>query len=126
VENGWYPAYNNRGIAVLTSAEFHNYHGDPMNCIARLPILVICATVAGAQTAQALHVQDGSATTYTRDGGVSEVLQSIYIPPLLNAPFSAIVHTEWMRPMTGGGNFTFVNQRRVARDSRGRIHEERC
>jgi hypothetical protein len=93
-----------------------------MNCIAPLATLVAFATAANAQTP---HVQDGGATTYTRDGGVSEVLQSIYIPPLLNAPFSAIVHTEWTRPMSGGGNFTFVNQRQVARDSRGHIYEER-
>jgi hypothetical protein len=96
-----------------------------MNCIAPLAILVVFATAANAQTAQAPHVQDGGATAYTRDGGVSEVLQSIYIPPLLNAPFSAMVHTEWTRPMSGGGNFTFVNQRQVARDGRGRIYEER-
>jgi len=60
-----------------------------------------------------------------RDGGTSEVLQSIYIPPLLNAPFTATVHTEWTKPIPGGGSFTMVNERRVARDSRGRIYEER-
>jgi hypothetical protein len=60
-----------------------------------------------------------------QDGGVSQTLQSIYIPPLLNAPFTAIVHTEWTRPMANGGSYTFVNQRMVARDSRGRIYEER-
>jgi hypothetical protein len=96
-----------------------------MNCFSSLAILAVFATAASAQTAQAPHVQDGGANAYTRDGGVSEVLQSIYIPPLLNAPFTAMVHTEWTRPMSGGGNFTFVNQRQVARDSRGRIYEER-
>jgi hypothetical protein len=60
-----------------------------------------------------------------RDGGVSEVLQSIYIPPLLNAPFTAFVQTEWAKPIGDGGTITLVNQRRVARDSRGRIYEER-
>ena len=60
-----------------------------------------------------------------RDGGTSEVLQSIYIPPLLNAPFTATVHTEWTKPIPGGGSFSLVNERRVARDSRGRIYEER-
>ena len=59
------------------------------------------------------------------DGGTTEVLQSIYIPPLLNSPFTAVVHTEWSRPIPGGGSFTAVNQRRVARDSHGRIYEER-
>jgi hypothetical protein len=60
-----------------------------------------------------------------RDGGANLVLQSIYSPVLLNAPFTAIVHTEWARPMPGGGNVVTVNQRRVARDSQGRIYEER-
>jgi hypothetical protein len=59
------------------------------------------------------------------DGGVTETLQSIYIPPLVGAPFSAVVHTEWVRFMPGGGSYTAVNQRRVARDGRGRIYEER-
>jgi hypothetical protein len=85
-----------------------------------------CAA-AGAQTAETAHTQDGDATQalQARDGGVSEVLQSIYIPPLVNAPFTAIVHTEWTRPLAGGGSYTFVNQRQVARDSHGRIYEER-
>ena len=59
------------------------------------------------------------------DGGTTEVLQSIYIPALLNAPFTAVVHTEWSRPIPGGGAYTYVNQRRVARDTHGRIYEER-
>jgi hypothetical protein len=96
-----------------------------MNRIATIAGIALFATAASAQTAQAPHPQDGGATAYMRDGGVSEVLQSIYIPPLMNAPFTAIVHTEWTRPMAGGGTFTFVNQRQVARDSRGRIYEER-
>jgi hypothetical protein len=58
------------------------------------------------------------------DGGVSQVLQSIYIPPLHNAPFTATVHTEWARPMAGGSS-TVMNQRKVARDRDGRIYEER-
>jgi hypothetical protein len=60
-----------------------------------------------------------------RDGGTNLLLESIYIPVLLNAPFTAIVHAEWARPMPGGGNVISVNQRRVARDSRGRIYQER-
>lgn len=59
------------------------------------------------------------------DGGVTETLQSIYIPPLIGAPFSAVVHTEWVRPIPGGGTYAMVNQRRVARDGHGRIYEER-
>ncbi|MGD0097655.1 MAG: hypothetical protein ABSB60_14270 [Terracidiphilus sp.] len=62
---------------------------------------------------------------HNQDGGVSEVLESIYIPPLVNAPFTAIVHTEWTRLIGDGGTWTVVNQRRVARDGQGRIYEER-
>jgi hypothetical protein len=59
------------------------------------------------------------------DGGVTETLQSIYIPTLVGAPSSAMVHTEWVRAIPGGGSFTATNQRRVARDGQGRIYEER-
>lgn len=38
------------------------------------------------------------------DGGVTETLQSIYIPPVVRAPFSATVHTEWVREIPGGRN----------------------
>src|SRR5580698_9149911 len=95
-----------------------------MKCIATLLLIAPLAAAAGAQAA---HTQDGGAgpMAHVRDGGVSEVLQSIYIPPLVNAPFTAIVHTEWTRPLGGGGSYTFVNQRQVARDSHGRIYEER-
>jgi hypothetical protein len=95
-----------------------------MKCIAILLLIPPLAVAAGAQTA---HTQDGGAgpMAQMRDGGVSEVMQSIYIPPLVNSPFTAIVNTEWTRPMPSGGNYTFVNQRRVARDARGRIYEER-
>lgn len=94
---------------------------------ATLLLIALLATAAGAQTAQTVHTPDGGVTPManTRDGGVSEVLQSIYIPPLVNAPFTATVNTEWTRPLSEGGTYTFVNQRHVARDSRGRIYEER-
>jgi len=84
------------------------------------------AMLSFAAAAQApAHRDGGSTVMVTRDGGVNEILQSIYIPPLLNAPFTAVLHTEWTRPLANGGSFTLVNRRRVARDSKGRIYEER-
>lgn len=83
-----------------------------MRRVLGLSLLVALALLQPALTAQ-------------QDGGVTEVLQSIHIPPLLNAPFSATVHTEWTRPLPGGGSYTLVNHRQVARDSQGRIYEER-
>jgi hypothetical protein len=59
------------------------------------------------------------------DGGGQEVLQSLYIPPLSHAPFSLTLHTEWARPINGGGTFTIVNTRPIKRDSAGRIYQER-
>jgi len=59
------------------------------------------------------------------DGGVRETLDSISIPPMQNAPFTATLQTEWMRAMSDGGTITLVNERQIARDRKGRIYEER-
>ena len=62
---------------------------------------------------------------YAQDGGTSEVLESIVIPPKTKAPFSLILQTEWVRVLADGGTITTVNQRRIARDGQGRIYQER-
>ena len=59
------------------------------------------------------------------DGGTHEVLVSILIPSLPNAPFSAIVNTESIRQLPNGTSITLINHRAVARDSAGRIYQER-
>ncbi len=59
------------------------------------------------------------------DGGGSGRIDSIFIPPKPGAPFSLVLDTEWTRPMSGGGSFTLANERRILRDSRGRIYQER-
>ena len=45
-----------------------------------------------------------------------EVLQSIFVPFLSNAPFSLTLATEWSRPMNNGGTFATVNSRPIKRD----------
>lgn len=60
-----------------------------------------------------------------QDGGVREILESIVIPPIPGAPFTATLDTEWVRFAPDGGTITFVNERHIARDGRGRIYEER-
>jgi hypothetical protein len=60
-----------------------------------------------------------------QDGGVRQVLESIVIPSIPNAPFRATLDTEWVRFTPDGGTITFVNERHIARDGRGRIYEER-
>jgi hypothetical protein len=59
------------------------------------------------------------------DGGVNGAMQSIFIPPKAGAPFSLTLDTEWTRPMENGGTVTFVNERHIMRDSKGRIYQER-
>jgi hypothetical protein len=59
------------------------------------------------------------------DGGSREVLVSILIPTLSNAPFSAVVNTESIRQLANGASITLKNHRAIARDRVGRIFQER-
>lgn len=59
------------------------------------------------------------------DGGTREVLISILIPSLRNAPFTATVNTEWIRQLPDGSTITLKNHRAIARDGAGRIFQER-
>lgn len=72
------------------------------------------------QTAQAPPTQ-----VHVQDGGVSERLESIVIPPKAHAPFSGTLQTEWVRNLSDGGTITLVNERRIVRDGNGRIYQER-
>jgi hypothetical protein len=60
-----------------------------------------------------------------QDGGERGVLESIVIPPIAHAPFTATLATESVRYADDGASMTFVNQRRIARDANGRIYQER-
>ncbi len=97
----------------------------------RLPGMLLLALLVPAIWAQqqqqpAVEVRDGGTSVQQiKKGVVAEVLESIYIPALTGAPFTAIVHTEWTRYTQDGGSFTLVNQRPIARDRDGRIYEER-
>lgn len=62
---------------------------------------------------------------HVADGGMNEVLESIVIPSTAHAPFYATLDTVWERPLVGGGTYTFQNERHIARDSAGRIYQER-
>jgi hypothetical protein len=59
------------------------------------------------------------------DGGTRDILISILIPPIPNAPFSATVNTEWIRQLPDGSTITLKNHRAIARDKAGRIFQER-
>jgi len=65
------------------------------------------------------------ATMHAPDGGTRQRVESIEIPPSTNAPFTAVVTTEWTRIMPDGSTGTMKNHRTVARDSLGRVFQER-
>jgi hypothetical protein len=69
--------------------------------------------------------QQSAATMHAPDGGTFERIQSITIEPLINAPFSAVVTTEWTKILADGSKATMRNHRTVVRDSTGRIFQER-
>jgi hypothetical protein len=59
------------------------------------------------------------------DGGISGKMESIFIPPKADAPFSLTLVTEWSHLLGNGGTFILANERRIVRDSEGRIYQER-
>lgn len=75
--------------------------------------------------AQAQQPQQQNSRPALRDGGVREVLESIVVPPIPHAPFSATLATEWVKYAADGATMTFINERHIARDAQGRIYEER-
>jgi len=89
---------------------------------ARLSILLLGLVLAATSFMMA---QQQTAAVPVVDGGVFEAFRSIFIPPLAHAPFNLVLATEWTRPMQNGGSVTLVNQRRIVRDSQGRVYQER-
>jgi hypothetical protein len=105
-----------------------------MRIVSSLPILLTLFTCpsttaqepAIAPNAQPVGPQKPVQQYYVEDGGArGGVLESIVIPPKVNAPFTLLLQTEWVRILPDGGTITTVNQRRIARDTEGRIYEER-
>src|ERR1700744_361111 len=70
------------------------------------------------------HAQD-QVPAHAPDGRVRERLESIMISPQPNAPFTATVTTEWTKILPDDSTQTIWNHRTVARDSSGRVFEER-
>jgi hypothetical protein len=95
------------------------------SCLLLLSASAKAQVVSNAPGAQPQGPQKGVQQYYAQDGGTTEVLESIVIPPKANAPFSLLLQTEWVKTLSDGGTITMVNQRRIARDSKGRIYQER-
>jgi hypothetical protein len=80
---------------------------------------------ARAQTQAAPARPQPLQQTHDEDGGIRETLESIVITPMAYSPFTATLQTEWVRALANGGTITVVNQRRIARDTSGRVYQER-
>jgi hypothetical protein len=88
-----------------------------MRAVLAAGLLVTCL-IARSQT-------PAEATAHAPDGGTVMRIQSIAIFPLTGAPFSATVNTESTRLLADGTTATEKNRRTVARDSSGRIFQQR-
>ncbi|MBB5317792.1 hypothetical protein [Tunturibacter empetritectus] len=88
-------------------------------------LLVVVALVVPSFVLAQSAINPAPPVVHIQDGGTSGRMESIFIPPLTGAPFSMMLVTEWSRPLGNGGSFTLVNKRRIVRDGRGRIYQER-
>lgn len=86
--------------------------------------VVLTPFVLASQT-QTPAPQPGQDEVQVQDGGTRQVLESIAVPPMVNAPFTARLRTEWVRRLADGWTMTVANDRRMARDTNGRIYRER-
>lgn len=67
----------------------------------------------------------GAQMQHAPDGGTREMIQSIDVPQKAGAPFKAQVVTAWKRRLEDGTETTIYNRRTIARDSQGRVFQER-
>ncbi|SDF98330.1 hypothetical protein [Terriglobus roseus] len=72
-----------------------------------------------------LAVVAGAQMQHAPDGGTREMIQSIDVPTKAGAPFRAQVATSWKRRLEDGTETTIYNRRTIARDSMGRVFQER-
>ena len=89
----------------------------------RIPLLALL--LVGSSSLCLAQAQVQKPAVRVADGGTSGRMESIFIPPKPNAPFTLTLGTEWSRPLGNGGSFTLVNERKIVRDSAGRIYQER-
>lgn len=93
--------------------------------VKRTFLLLSLATLAVAFI-PAISAQDPQDALHAPDGNSFTRIVSIYIPPMTNSPFTATVTLDWVRQTGDGASVSLKNHRLVARDSQGRIFEERA
>jgi len=91
--------------------------------MSRRSILAVAACFFS--TGLLVQAQTPDNPVHAPDGGTQEMVDSISIPPLTNAPFQATVALEWTRHLADGSTLVVKNHRLVVRDSQGNIYQER-
>ena len=91
----------------------------------RLRLLPVIAVIWFTSAGLLLQAQSPSEVLHAPDGNSREMISSIFISPLANAPFQATVTAEWTKHLPDGTTTTVKNHRLVVRDSQGRIYQER-
>jgi len=89
------------------------------------PVLFLMLTSLMFAPLASAQDQPKQPVIHFNDGGGGGRMESLFIPPKTGAPFSMILVTEYTRFLEGGGTLTLTNQRRIMRDSSGRIYQER-
>jgi hypothetical protein len=72
-----------------------------------------------------LRAQDAADALHAPDGNAREMVQSIFITAIPNAPFQAVLRAEFTKHLPDGSTQTRWNHRLIVRDSQGRIYQER-
>jgi hypothetical protein len=72
-----------------------------------------------------LFAQAPDQATHAPGGGTQTTIVNIFVPPLPNSPFTAMVSAEWQRRLDDGATVTVKNHRTIARDNSGRVFQER-
>lgn len=85
----------------------------------RLQLLPILLAVAAAMPAQQVREQP------PQYAGPFTMVPGVFVTPIAGVPFSATVMIESKQPLGDGSVETRVTQTNIARDSRGRIRNER-
>lgn len=87
-----------------------------------LPVAALFLLIPSSRAQEKIEPQQ---PVHAPDGGTIERFASIAIPARPDAPFTATVNTEWIRSLPDGSKITLKNHRAIARDTQGRIFEER-